>query len=46
MADIDQQQPFGRKAEFIQSAPVGRAAFGPRHVFGDPDDSALAPGDA
>jgi hypothetical protein len=31
------QQAFGRKAKGFQPGPVRRAAFGERHVLGDPN---------
>ena len=35
----DHQQPFGRDAEGIEPGAVRRAAFGERHVLGDPDQA-------
>lgn len=32
------QQALGEKSEGIETGPVGRAAFGERHVLGDPDE--------
>ena len=33
----DRQQPFGRETKTFKAGSVGRAAFGQRHVLGDPD---------
>ena len=37
----NRQQPLGRKAESVETGPISRAAFGKRHVLGNPDDASL-----
>ena len=38
VCDADGEQALGREAEGVEPGSVGCAAFGERHVLGDPDD--------
>ncbi|MBI1202964.1 MAG: hypothetical protein GC182_10670 [Rhodopseudomonas sp.] len=38
MADGNGQQAFGIEREGVEAGAIRRAAFGQRHVLGDPDE--------
>ena len=40
MTGGDGKQPFGRELEGLEAGAVRRAAFGERHVLGDPEHAA------